>query len=466
MPELNGKIRVLPPAHAQRIQAQREQYDREERMHLAMELDKVKDQIMTATDVRDLYALCYIARKNGAWNDELKTLGSKKKEFLEKYAPGAGFKSRNPEPETLALTDGEDTWEDVDPTDVLNGMFEPTKPDLMMRTDDIGLIYSGKLHSFHGESESGKSLVLLWEAARLMNNGEDVLWLDFDSDLQENVGRLVAFGVEKDVIREHFKYKRPEAGIIGSAGYEAMFSRTYALAVLDGVTDAMMLLSEDGTIKGDPNDAFTKFSRKLPRRLADETGAAVVMVDHVTKDAQTRGRFAIGAQAKMSQLTGAAYSVAVSKVFGRGMKGEITLYVGKDRPGGVRIHGSSTVKNQQQEIARITVDDTGDQTVLTINPYKNSSDSVDDLSCIDDTVERNVATAVSTQPHGLGFNQIMEVMKKAGHGAAQGTVREAISNLIDGGYVHEGQKLGRGLIPFTLIKAYAGIEPPTVSDRI
>jgi len=350
----------------------------------------------------------------------------------------------------------DDSWACVDLTALLDGNYEPVKPDRMVRTDGAGLIYSGLLHSFHGESESGKSLILLWEAALTMMAGEDVLWIDFDSDAAENVGRLLAFGVEKAVIRDHFHYIRPETGPKGSKGWGLMFTRDYALAVIDGVTDAVMLLTGEGTSKGDPNQSFTYFSRRLPKKLAKYTGAAVCMIDHVTKDTQNRGRFAIGAQAKMSQLSGAAYLVEITEVFGRGMRGEIKLSVGKDRPGGVRPNAGEAQKGQLQEVARVVVDDTGTHTVLTINPHGTSLN--DPFEGLRDNVADmvTVATALIDRPNGMSIRNIMAELKEAGKGLGYVKIKAALEALEMDGYVEQKEIVKGKQAPWTLIKPYEG----------
>lgn len=386
-------------------------------------------------------------------DDDLFELGTTD-DYPKDKAPTKGAPATDDDTEDAKDDAEEDTWAPVDLTALLDGDYEPVKPDRMMRTDGNGLIYSGMLHSFHGESESGKSLVLLWEAAITMNNGEDVLWIDFDSDAAENVGRLLAFGVEKAIIKDHFHYVRPEMGPKGSDGFRGMFGKTYGLAVIDGVTDAVMLLTGEGTSKGDPNQSFTYFSRRLPKRLAKMTGAAVVMIDHVTKDTQNRGRFAIGAQAKMSQLSGAAYLVEITEVFGRGMRGEIKLSVGKDRPGGVRPHAGESQKGQLQEVARVTVDDTGTHTILRINPqgqsdidpFEGRTENVDDM--------RRVSTALIDRPNGLGIRQIMDVLKERGQGMRHANVKAALEALEAGGYVTCKEIVNGKPSPYTLIQPY------------
>ncbi len=67
------------------------------------------------------------------------------------------------------------------------------------------------------------------------------------------------------------------------------------------------------------NDDITAWMRLMPRKIAARTGATILMVDQVTKDSDTRGRFAIGGQAKMAGLTGAAYTVEIAKPVGIGL---------------------------------------------------------------------------------------------------------------------------------------------------
>ena len=108
------------------------------------------------------------------------------------------------------------------------------------------------------------------------------------------------------------------------------------------------------------NDDVAGWIRTVPKQIAARTGAAVVLIDHVTKDTSTRSRWAIGGQAKMAGLTGAAYTVEVVRPLGRGMRGEVVLRIAKDRPGAVRPHcGSFSKKDRTQEAARIVVDSTG-----------------------------------------------------------------------------------------------------------
>ena len=61
----------------------------------------------------------------------------------------------------------------------------------------------------------------------------------------------------------------------------------------------------------------------------------MLVIDHVTKDRETRGRFSIGAQHKLAGVT-AGYRIDVKQPFGRDLAGEASVTVTKDRPGFVR----------------------------------------------------------------------------------------------------------------------------------
>ncbi len=82
------------------------------------------------------------------------------------------------------------------------------------------------------------------------------------------------------------------------------------------------------------NIDVAKWLDLLPRPLR-EPRAAVLTIDHVVKDKEARGRYAIGAQHKLAGVD-CAYTATVLEPFGRGRDGKVKLTVMKDRPGHVR----------------------------------------------------------------------------------------------------------------------------------
>jgi hypothetical protein len=262
------------------------------------------------------------------------------------------------------------SWAPVDLTEVLTGDTSGVTPTLFRRTDGVCLLYPGMTHSFHGESESGKSLIVQAECVRLLGDGERVLYLDFESDKQSVVNRLLQLGADAQAVFDHFHYVRPEVSPTATdaerVAWEAVLNTEYALAVIDGVTEALTVFSKDSM----SNDDIAAWSRVVPRRIADRTGAAVVLIDHVVKNKTQQGRNPIGAQAKLAALTGAAYTVEILQPLGEGMRGAVGLRIAKDRPGQVRnMCGAFRKGDRTQTAARVVIDSSGDQIKVSVEPW-------------------------------------------------------------------------------------------------
>lgn len=271
-------------------------------------------------------------------------------------------------------------WEPVDLTQFLDGTHEPLVPTVMTRTDGLALLYAGMTHSIHGESESGKSMLVQATAAALLAEGQRVLYLDYEADPGSVAERLTLMGAPAHLIRANLDYLQPEVDYDNSDDSRAAFGRlmegTYALAVVDGVTEALTQapakLRSTGGLGG--NDDVTEWHNRLPRRIARRTGAAVVQIDHVAKTAEST-RFAIGGQAKMASITGAAYYVKPVEALAKGRVGAVEVYVAKDRHGHVRsrAEGEFNAKTRMQLVASAVVDGTGGRIEVELVPPASAS---------------------------------------------------------------------------------------------
>lgn len=248
------------------------------------------------------------------------------------------------------------SWAPIDLGPYLDGTHVAPTATLLQRSDGLGLLYPRMTHSLHGESESGKSWVALWELSRLIKAEMSCAMVDFESDAGVVVSRLLLLGTPPALISKWFHYRRPERSPAGDeqelAAWNLLMAAAYVLVVLDGVTDAMGLFGKASK----DNDDAAAFAKLLPRQIADRTGAAVLMIDHVTKDKDGRGRFALGGQAKMASLTGAAYTVDVVSPLGEGMRGELELRVAKDRHGRIRGQAGPMRSDRTQAVARFIFD--------------------------------------------------------------------------------------------------------------
>ena len=296
------------------------------------------------------------------------------------------------------------SWSRIDLTAVLDGSIEPARPTMMPRTDGACLVYPGLVHSVHGESESGKSWIVQHESSRQLRAGGRVLYIDAESDPVAVVSRLRLLGCTPEQITQGFDYRRPETRPdMDLEGWEDMMSRRYDFAVIDGVTDAMSLFGRGSN----DNDDIATWMRLFPRQLARATGAAVVLVDHVTKSTDGRGRFAIGGQAKMASLDGAAYSVDVVDPMGVGLKGRLRLRVAKDRPGQVRGLGSKASADRTQHVADFVLDSTGDTLSATLWPPSVGPDPAEQKLAH----RAVVAVRVINRHPGMSSTQVAEAMR-------------------------------------------------------
>ncbi len=336
------------------------------------------------------------------------------------------------------------TWAPVNLSDVLDGRYEPPRPTVGARADGAGLFYPGRMHTVASESEGGKTWLALAAAQHELHAGRAVLYLDFEDDEGGVVGRLLALGTDKAAIRERFAYLRPEDPVEALGNRDdlgqVLGDLCPTLAVLDGVTEAMSLHG----LELKDNTDVAKFGQMLPRWLA-ERGPATVALDHVTKDRENRGRYAIGAVHKLNGLNGAAYTLDNRQPFGIGVTGRSTLRIAKDRPGQLRRHAlPSNGGHWYGDLVLTSHSDTVAEVAL-LPP----ADRVDDFRPT--VLMERIAKALDD--HGpLAARKLEQVVT----GKAAG-IRQALTFLQLDGYVSEET-------PHRLLKPYR--RTATRSDRV
>lgn len=322
------------------------------------------------------------------------------------------------------------SWAPIDLTSALNGTHKAPQPTCMEREDGVCLGYPALVHALNGESESMKSMVAQAESARSINEGVDVLYIDCESDQGAVVDRLLMLGAQPARIRDHFHYVRPQMHPAGSEGERVAFhhllQRAYGLAIIDGITEAFAIFG----VKSIDNDEVTRWGRQVPRRIADHTGAAVFLIDHVTKSEEGRGRFAIGAQAKLSYLTGAAYGLEVIEPGGVGMIGRIALRIGKDRPGQVRPNAGAWRKSDRtQEVAVAVFDSTTPGKIhYRLEAPRSLADSPADFKPTG--IMGQISQALQDAGKPLSFRSINAAVR-----GKEATIRLAVDELAEQGHI-------------------------------
>lgn len=239
-------------------------------------------------------------------------------------------------------TEEHTSWWPVDLGPLFDGTAVALEPTLFTRDDGQPILYPGKAHAFNGEPESGKSWAALLACVQTVNAGQPVLYIDFEDTAPTVVHRLVALGADPAAVLARFTYISPSDPLwwhdkVTASGLELtelLEDRTFSLAVIDGVTEAMVL---HGLDINSNNDVAT-FYKVLPRRLQRE-GMATVQIDHVTKAKEGRARGGIGGQHKLAGID-VSFVFDVIAPFGVGRSGAARISIEKDRPGQLRQHAA------------------------------------------------------------------------------------------------------------------------------
>jgi hypothetical protein len=223
------------------------------------------------------------------------------------------------------------TWAPVDLAQILTGDLTTPVATHLHRRDGKLLLYPYAVHSVSGEPGSGKTWVALVAVAQALDDHEHALFIDFEDRPQTIVARLRKLGVSDQAMLDHLHYIRPETALDPASRTQLeTLANQCTVAVVDGITEAMTL---HGLSLMD-NEDVARWLALVPNLVANQ-GPAVVQIDHVVKNADNRGRYAIGGQHKLAGITGVAYKMLTVTSFGQGTKGHAKLVIDKDKHGDV-----------------------------------------------------------------------------------------------------------------------------------
>jgi hypothetical protein len=295
------------------------------------------------------------------------------------------------------------------------------EPSMLKREDGHHILYPGKINAIFGESESGKTWVALEAVRQELARGNRVFYIDFEDSARGIMNRLKTMKTPQQAF-SRFLYANPDTAYtpaISEAIQATLAEFEPTLIVVDGVNAAMNLMGLDL----EKNKDATEFSQRILRPLRS-FGSGILTIDHVTKSKDTRGNYAIGAQAKRADIDGVAISVSVEQPFGRGTDGALALTVTKDRPGFVRAICP-------------------DAKTLGIANIKSLPDGTLKLSISGGTVQisnaeqrmEQVSLFLASHGYEMNFNEIRKRLKDEGSGMGSDLVRQALDGLVARGSV-------------------------------
>lgn len=211
--------------------------------------------------------------------------------------------------------------------------MEPERLTIGKRSDGACLIYPGKMHSLIAESTTGKGWIALQWALEIMVEGGSVIYFDYEDSPRSIARRLLILGATRTMITNQFCYIRPEGkfGPAEKARLSVLFGELNPdLIIVDAWVGAM---NREGLKEDLSEDIETWVERVARWMIRESNGAAMLILDHVTKDPETRGRYARGSGRKLEALDGCAYQVKVITPFSQNKAGLLRLVCGKDRGG-------------------------------------------------------------------------------------------------------------------------------------
>lgn len=212
------------------------------------------------------------------------------------------------------------------PVDLVAAAANPPEPPCIG-----GLLYPGKRTLLSGETESLKTWLGLILAKAELDAGYPVGWVDLDAmGGGEILDRLRLLGVPDEQISARFLFYEPEQRLADDALTDVIAEvteRNVRLFVIDAFNS---MLSLHGL---DPNSTpdVEAYWRGVAKPICD-AGPAAVHLDHVVKNADSRGKYAYGSERKAS---GANVHIGFKPLesFARGRAGRTLLTTHKDRAG-------------------------------------------------------------------------------------------------------------------------------------
>jgi len=267
----------------------------------------------------------------------------------------------------------------------------------------------------------------------------DVVYIHYEEgDPGSTIERLLLLDVTTEQIAKHLRFVAPARPVRGD-WLTPLLDPPPVLVIHDGVNEAMSLHGDDTN----QADGAATFRRAIIKPFL-AVGAASLSCDHVVKNSDVRGRYAIGSAHKVNAIDGAAFLMENLEPFGRGLRGASTVYVTKDRPGQLRAHGRPVAGVAGKTLLGVlSVDATGGSPdFLCFWPPK------DDDTCGVDGVKKGWSTLeiaemiyeiVAAEPDGAvkSRRDLFGKMRQAGNAFRNEVMRDAADILVVSGRLAE-----------------------------
>ncbi len=222
----------------------------------------------------------------------------------------------------------------VDVAAVLSEGATAPEPDILQFIGDSYLFYTGEFNLIYGDTESGKTWLCLTAVVSTLNEGSRAAIIDLDHNGARSIlNRLELLGADRELLtdQEVFRLAEPVTELELKELIADLSVFKPDVIVLDSLGEIMPLFRANSNNADD----FTLVHSDVIKPLA-RAGAAVLVVDHLPKNADSRQHGPTGTTAKTRAVGGLAVKVSAERAFRPGEGGAAKLELYKDRHGGVR----------------------------------------------------------------------------------------------------------------------------------
>lgn len=199
------------------------------------------------------------------------------------------------------------------------------RPPIQPTLGQAGIAYPGKRHVFSGPQESAKTLAAYAVGLEVIRDGQPIIIIDFEMGKWDARDRLRELGAtNQDLALLH--YLEPEEQAT-SSHIARLIALQAALVIIDAAAGAYDLQGLDDNKRQD----VERFTRIYVRDFW-RNGIATIVLDHVVKNTDTRGKYAIGSERKVG---GADVHLGFEVItpIKRGSNGIYKITTHKDRGG-------------------------------------------------------------------------------------------------------------------------------------
>lgn len=212
-----------------------------------------------------------------------------------------------------------------DPWAPLNLAELPEQPPVQPTLGGLGIVYPGKRHVFSGPQESAKTLAAYAIGLQVVRHQGRLMLIDFEMGPWDARNRMRDLGAGADDFQRILYIEPSQPATLTTAA--ALLTYRPDLVIIDAAAGAFDLQGLDDNKRQDV-EKFTS----LYVRAFWKAGVATIVLDHVVKNAEARGKYAVGSERKVG---GADVHLGFEVItpISRGTNGLYKIVTHKDRGG-------------------------------------------------------------------------------------------------------------------------------------